>query len=252
MNYFTAEVLKKIRHYVYLYIDPSTDEIFYVGKGVGNRAFAHLDDKSESEKTKRIIAIRSNGDEPRIELLAHDLDEENALRIEAVAIDLLDKRKLTNAVKGWGSGINGRMKVGQVQGLYSATEVEIKHPCLLIRINKLFRYGMSDIELYDATRGIWELGKKKPDLARAKFAFAVFEGIVQEVYEILEWFPGGSTLSTRGEGTNNPDRWEFVGRIAPYEIRKRYLYKSVREHFPKGAANPVCYGMKEVIGKKKN
>ena len=179
MRSFSAEVVKKLGHYVYLYIDPFTDEVFYVGKGFGNRAFFHFDDESESAKYDRIRAIRRGGAEPRIEILAHDLDEPSALGVEAAAIDLLGKRGLTNAVRGWRSGMHGRMTVEQIRAQYAAPEVRIMHPCVLIRINELFRYGMTPIELYDATRGVWRMG---PNRKKAAFALAVYDGVVHEVY----------------------------------------------------------------------
>lgn len=237
MRVFTQEVCRKLGYYVYLYIDPASDEIFYVGKGTGNRAFSHLEDDSESDKCERIRSIRSTGREPRIELLAHGLAENAAYQLETAAIDLLDKKRLTNAVSGWRSGIYGRMSIEQIQALYGADEVEIEDPCILIRINELFRYGMTPIELYDTTRGVWRIGANRE---KAKFALAVFDGVVQEVYEIRGWFPAGSTMSTRGE-TDEPERWEFVGRIAPDNIRKRYRLKSVRDPFLQGAQNPIRY-----------
>jgi hypothetical protein len=39
---FGIGVAEKIGYYVYLLIDPRTSEVFYVGKGVGNRCFAHV------------------------------------------------------------------------------------------------------------------------------------------------------------------------------------------------------------------
>ena len=71
MRIFAEEICRKLRHYVYLYIDPASGDVFYVGKGKGNRAFDHLDDRSESGKCDRIKAIRKTGCEPLIELLAH-------------------------------------------------------------------------------------------------------------------------------------------------------------------------------------
>lgn len=129
------------------------------------------------------------------------------------------------------------MSVDQIEALYAAVAVEIDVPAILIRINKLFRYGMSAIELYDATRGIWRIGNAR---AKAKFAMALFEGVVQEVYEIQGWFPAGSTLSTRGD-LRSQSRWEFVGRIAEDSVRSRYRMRSVRQYFPPGAQNPVRY-----------
>jgi hypothetical protein len=45
---------------------------------------------------------------------------------------------------------------------------------------------MTPVELYDATRGVWRVN---PSRHKAKYAFAVYEGIVKEVYEIKAWFP---------------------------------------------------------------
>jgi uncharacterized protein len=56
-----------------------------------------------------------------------------------------------------------------------------KLPALLIRINQLFHYGMTPIELYDATRGIWRIG---PAREKVELALAVFQGIVREVNRI--------------------------------------------------------------------
>ncbi len=42
---------------------------------------------------------------------------------------------------------------------------------------------MTPAELYDATRASWKVGARRES---AKYALAVFEGIVREVYEIIE------------------------------------------------------------------
>jgi len=54
MNTFPPGVKEKLLHYVYVYVDPSNDEIFYVGKGKGDRCFAHLSEKSDGDKIQRI------------------------------------------------------------------------------------------------------------------------------------------------------------------------------------------------------
>ena len=238
MNRFSPDVARELRHYVYVYVDPDTDEVFYVGKGRGDRAFFHLDDTSETEKCARVRAIRARGREPIIEILAHGLpDEASAYRVEAAAIDLLGIDQLTNVVRGWRSGTYGRMTVEQVEALYGADEIEIIHPAILIRINRRFRYGMAPIELYDATRGIWRVGARRE---QARFALAVFEGVVQEVYEIRGWYLAGATLSTRGD-LEDDERSEFVGSIAPEDVRRRYRYRAVRSYLAPGAQNPITY-----------
>ncbi|QEY21607.1 hypothetical protein D0S48_13550 [Psychrobacillus sp. AK 1817] len=44
---FSKEVINKLKYYVYIYSDPETEEIFYVGKGIGNRVFSHLIDSDD-------------------------------------------------------------------------------------------------------------------------------------------------------------------------------------------------------------
>src|SRR4051812_1498092 len=101
---------ERLGFYVYLYIDPRTNEPFYVGKGQGERALAHLRDTSESKKVAWIKDIQAAGLEPQIDILVHGLPlEEAALRIEAAVIDAIGPHKLTNAVRGWVTGKVGRM-----------------------------------------------------------------------------------------------------------------------------------------------
>jgi uncharacterized protein len=235
-----ASVARKIGHYVYIYINPIDGKPFYVGKGRGRRAVVHLDTEDASRKAQIIRQLRDAGVAPRIEILAHGLkDEETAFRIEAAVIDALGLPSLSNAVRGWKSVQLGRMPLGQLISFYQRRPIKLKEPSILIRINQLYRPGMSEAELYDATRGVWKVGDKR---GKARYAFAVFEGIVREVYEISQWLPAGSTLYTRPESeVRVKDRWEFVGRLAPEAIRRRYRDRDVRAYFPSGAQNPIAY-----------
>ncbi len=116
--------------------------------------------------------------------------------------------------------------------------VNIEDPVLLIRPNQRYRHGMSAKELYEATRGIWKLGQRRE---RTSYAFAVFEGVVREVYEIDEWYPAGTLEYETRDVRQTGDRWEFEGREAPDAVRTRYVDRSVAAYFPTGAQNPVRY-----------
>jgi hypothetical protein len=103
-------VASKIGYYVYVYVDPRNRRPFYVGKGKGSRALAHLIARGNSRKAAVLRELRRAGLKPQIDILAHGLrDEESALRIESAVIDLLDLAKLTNQVRGWQSVQLGRM-----------------------------------------------------------------------------------------------------------------------------------------------
>lgn len=240
MEKLSPTVIKALGYYVYLYIHPLDGQIFYIGKGKGNRVLDHLKDTGDSRKAKIIQELVTQGLEPQIEILIHGLENEAlAYQVEAAAIDLLGKQQLANQVRGWRSGYHGRMTLQEAVSLYEHASVEIAEPAILIRINQLYRYGMSPIELYDATRGVWKVGERRN---KAAYAFAVYEGIVREIYKIMEWFPAGSTFSTRpADGLAEPDRWEFVGQLADESLRQKYLLKSVEHYFTLHSQNPITY-----------
>ena len=176
------EVARRLGYYVYLYVDPRTQRIFYVGKGHGQRILAHLTEAGESRKHQVIAELARAGQEPRLEVLAHGLaDEETAFRVEAAVIDALGLDDLTNLYRGWKSIQLGRLSLVDLISYYAAEPVEVDHPALLIRINQLYRHNMDSLDLYDATRGVWRLGPRREG---AKYALAVFEGVVREVYTI--------------------------------------------------------------------
>jgi hypothetical protein len=238
MTEFPRAIFSNLGTYVYLYIDPRSNKVFYVGKGTGNRAFSHLSDDSESEKVRYIQALREQGLVPLIEILVHGLTDDAAKKVEASTIDLLGIETLTNIQRGYESRSYGRMGCDQILSLYVHKKVVITEPCILVKINQSFRHGMGAVELYDATRSAWPLG---PDKDKAVYAMAIYEGIVQEVYSIAGWFKNTQTFNTR-KSTAEPDkeaRWEFVGNIAPNEIRNKYLLADVTDYI--GPRFPIDY-----------
>lgn len=241
MKRFSPKVVEHLKYYVYLYIDPRTDRPFYIGKGKGNRAFGHLKATGDSDKDRTISELRKLAREPVIELLKYGLTEDQALLVEATAIDLLDVGSLTNEHRGHGIRFGARSSVQEVVDTLGAKEVDITEPTLLININKNFRYGITPMELYDATRSSWKLGKKREAV---RYAMSIYRGIVREVYEVSGWVPGGWSIrgdDLKGRRDRLKGRWEFVGVVAEDEVRKRYVAKSVAKYFKKGAQNPLMY-----------
>ena len=114
----------------------------------------------------------------------------------------------------------------------------ISEAVILIRINQLYSEGMGRQALYDATRGIWRVGERR---YKADFAFAVYQGMVKEVYRIENWVPAGTTLDRPDlDEFDLSTRWEFVGKIAEESIRQKYLGKSVRSYLGR-SQNPILY-----------
>jgi uncharacterized protein len=86
-------------YYVYVYIDPRSYQEFYFGKGRGSRKDAHLSENSDSEKSKQIRAIQTEGLEPIVRVIARNLSEHDALLVEKTLLWKLGKQ-LTNISSG--------------------------------------------------------------------------------------------------------------------------------------------------------
>lgn len=123
---------------------------------------------------------------------------------------------------------------------HSSAAVEVTEPVILIRINRLYRPDMTADELYDATRSQWKVGTRRDG---AEYAFAIYKGVVLEVYSIEAWHPGGTTPCKTKVHTNPrpAGRWEFTGSVAREPIRSKYIGRSLADYFPRGSANPVVY-----------
>ena len=93
---FSPYVVEQIGWYVYALQDPRDKRIFYIGKGKGNRVFAHAQDaiENQEEETSQKIAlikeIHDSGSEVNSFILRHGIHtEKHAYEVEAALIDLL-------------------------------------------------------------------------------------------------------------------------------------------------------------------
>jgi len=89
------------RYFVYALVDSGNNEIFYIGKGIGNRPYDHyreyLSAKTCNEfKIARIRQIIESGNEVSIVFLIADLDEQVAFENEKQIIELIGAERLTN------------------------------------------------------------------------------------------------------------------------------------------------------------
>lgn len=89
---FSESVAQKLGAYVYRLIDPRNGETFYVGKGQGNRVFAHVKgDRGElgpdadplTDKLQRIRDIRRDGFDVIHVIHRHGLDSDTAFEVRS-------------------------------------------------------------------------------------------------------------------------------------------------------------------------
>ncbi len=235
---FPADVSVKLKTYVYRLIDPRNGETFYVGKGKGNRVFAHiqaeqiLDGDELDNKIKRIREIRLAGFDVAHVIHRHGMDETTAFEVEAALIDAYPG--LTNVAGGAGSNDYGAMHSKEIIRRYSAAPAVFRHKSLLISVNR----SAADTSLYEATRFAWKISK--PKAKQAEIILATLQGLIVGAFVADDWldatsenFPGRSTV---------PGRVGFVGHEAPAEIKSIYVNKRVPDEYRKrGAANPIKY-----------
>lgn len=117
---------------------------------------------------------------------------------------------------------------------------DITENVIAIKINQAYRENMTELELYEATRGCWKIDVKRAE--KVDYVFSVYKGIIKEVYKIKEWLPAGTIpRSTLPDAKVPTDRYEFVGEVAEEAIRNKYIEKSIANLYRKGEANPIKY-----------
>ena len=236
MQSFNTGVAKRLGHYVYRLIDPRSGQTFYVGRGHGNRVFAHVNDKLTlgededdlSEKLKTIREIKSAGLVPIHVVHRHGMNETMAAEVEAALIDIIPG--LTNIQAGRGSNERGPAHVVELDRRY-AREIMVPdpdHKLLYIKTNQdtVDRTG----DLYEAVRSAWVLN---PDRAKeADYVLAVVGGVCRGVFLVDAW--------TRSKMSDR--RWEFDGCEVHDDAARRYTGKLIPADKRKpGMAAPVLY-----------
>ena len=257
---FPAGVAEQLKWYVYRLIDPRNGETFYVGKGQGNRVFAHakgdytgtvgsdtaaLNDEdiedSADLKIKRINEIKSVGLDVGHVIHRHGIERpEVAYEVEAALIDAYPG--LTNQVGGHGSGDYGSRHVEEIIAQYTAEPFEVKESLILIYVGRTIH--LND-DPYNAVRCAWKINGNKANGYKLVLAHA--NGKVVGAYRpnahwipaTQENFPGLIGEDFINPETGNPTRWGFAGYRAE-DVWNQYVGKRVPDEY-KGAQNPIRY-----------
>jgi hypothetical protein len=228
------EVQETIKHYVYALRDPRDKQVFYIGKGVGNRVLQHkkeANDNPESQKMKlsRIQDIQNSGFEVEHFFLRTAIEtEKEAFAIEQAVIDSYDLAglDLTNVVKGHHSSSVGLAAVHDLFSKHAAKPLgRVTFPFITLNLNAFWKTTLTPEELYLEARKYWKVGDDARRLA--KYAVVVSYGVVRAVYRINAWVP-----------TDEPSqvgKWEFFGESAPE--MGFMLGASLKETIKQGDAN---------------
>ena len=234
MEKFAPGVREKIGHYVYRLLDPRNGNTFYVGRGQGNRVFAHARDglklgENEDTLSMKLDHIRElirKGMMPIHVVHRHGLSREAAIEVEAALIDCYPG--LTNEVAGQGSFERGSATAQEIAIQYAAPVME-PDECHRLLYIKTKASTVARVGLYEAVRGSWKIGER---VKESDYIIAVVDKVCSGVFVVdidgwRQWPDSG--------------RREFHGREAPAEVVERYRGKLIPERYRKGQ-NPVRYG----------
>ncbi|UQT03733.1 endonuclease [Serratia phage vB_SmaM-Kodama] len=252
INKFPHEVSEKLGWYVYTLTNPlNNDEVFYVGKGCGNRIFAHVNDQLKAKdasnlslKLGTIKEIHESGLEVGHNIVAYNLrDEAEAFAVESALINVYPN--LTNEVKGHGNKF-GVLTVEEAIVQYGAEEAVLEDDVLIIKINDSY----DKMSTYDAVRFSWPVVVSRA--SRAKAVLAVANGIVRGVFEVDSWkpatpenFPEMYRLRTIEDVAKESKRKAFSGRVASEPLYSRYINKKLpAEYSLKGSQQSIRYNFK--------
>lgn len=225
---FPREVAKALNYYVYRLLDPRNGETFYVGKGKGDRVFAHAngkmrlspdEDLNKDAKLKRINEIKLAGFETIHVIHRHGMNEKTAFEVEAALIEAYPG--LTNVAGGHGNLERGVAHADEIIRSFTAEPAKFKHHVLAITINR----SAANMDVYTATRFAWKANEKS--LAAVEVVLAVVSGVVVEVFIPHEWRRATKENFPEKHYYDEPDRFGFEGVVAPENIRNQYLGKKM-------------------------
>ena len=250
--------------YVYALIDPRNEKVFYIGKGTGNRVFSHEIEsgksrESEKKKIQQIREIENSGHLVKRLIVNWGLSENEAFVAEAALINLLNRMpdiQLSNEVSG--HHVHESLTTEEFELQYGAVPLEkedIKHSILVIKINKLYRRGMSEEELYDAVRGFWAASLKSIEARKVKYVFGVYNGLIVGVYKPDVWHYGYEMIDIPQSGILTPEDYERLKNRVYFVCNDYrnlddeghfYLHKSIAKlKVNQSAQNPITYLMPE-------
>lgn len=252
---FDEKSRQALKYYVYMLLDPTDNKPFYVGKGIGNRVFNHLDcaltdTDTTSAKYDKIREIIQNGQTVKHIIVRHGLSESEAFQIEASLIDTLTYcgLLLSNIVGGHNSIEKGLMTSEEVVRLYNAQPLnEMGSDCVLININRTYKRGNGTSPIYQATKETWLISEWR--LPQIKYVLSEFRGLIVEVFEVKNWYPKQRLKNKTIDKEKNTKiqveviGYGFDGNVAPDEIRNRYINKSVAHLKQRGAAQVIRYNL---------
>jgi len=241
---FDVKTKEQLKSYVYLLIDPATDEPFYVGKGKDDRVFNHINQEinEDTDNLKYQEIQRIGSENVKHIIVRHGLSDSAAFAVEASLIDTFrfipsfNKFTRGNIQGGYNSIEKGLMSSNEIISLYNAEILDsIDDDCIIININGTYKRGAITDSIYTATKETWKMADWRPALYQ--YVISEYRGLIREVFMVKNWYT-----------KKRPDKYGklyngfgFDGVVAEAAVRNKYVNKSIKGVKPRGYGYPVVY-----------
>ena len=229
-----------IQSYVYALEDPRDNKIFYIGKGVGNRVFEHAKDArkqndASSEKLKLIKKIIKEGHDVKSYVIKYGLSDEEAISYEAVIIETLKKfgHDLTNIVAGHHTE-NLFLSTNEVERKFGFQKIRsLPKNSVILNINKSYKKGSSNAEIYTAAKQSWSIDAKKRNILR--YVFVEYQSVIIAMFKDIDWYEVLEDEEWIKKA--NQSKWGFKGKSF---IDHQFINKLLPERTNFGLQRRYC------------
>lgn len=239
---FLTQVHQKLEH-IYNSFSVNQPEIKAENNPINNQEDINSKPSNFEEELKRLLNIQKEKNYQRV-WVYHQIRSKFDLDLEKLKVigqalgyhekwayyqgqEIIENEKNNNSFNRLTASTNNNQNTQNVS--LSSNRLNITESAILFRITKTYSPDLSPEELYDATRGNWVLKERREN---ADYGFAVYKGIVKQVYRIHSWHFSGVI-------TNGNERYCFEGEIA--QDKQHYIGMNVAHYFPQGMAYPTRY-----------
>ncbi len=236
---------EKNKYYVYCLVDPRDNEVFYVGKGTGNRVFDHekyalgqinkeklfskkeLDNNDRksflSDKNLKVLKIQDifkEEKEVKRIIINFGLTEKEALASEATLINffkIVKSKELTNKLSGHGNVGDIVENIEEMFGFEAISKNDIKTNELILAVkikdafcldkdeSKDYQNKKDDKNLKSRTLGRWNIAKKNLD--NIKYIIGIHTGAENAV---VSAYKIDSYIKAKEKVDDKRDRYYFI------------------------------------------
>ena len=214
---FGHKICNAIGNYVYRLVDPRNGETFYVGEGIKDRVFKHLEHFKRDKKSNtydKIKDIHDSGLEVIHIIHKHNLpDKKTAKMVEAALMESYPG--LANRIRGSG-GRYGQQNVEQIITKYGPKKLNAQHNLMFVSVNSIQSMRRN---LNTAVRSNW--GRASD----ARYVIAVFKGETVDGYVV----------------SDEPQGNEYITQRINKNIQKKYIGKRLPDNLYRGQKSGIKY-----------